>query len=480
MSLWTKKTIDQARGDGTGEDGQPALARSLTAWNLTALGVGAIIGAGIFVLTGHAAADYAGPGIVLSFILAAFACLLAGLCYAEFSAMVPVAGSAYTYAYVTVGQILAWIIGWDLALEYLFASGTVAVGWSGYFVNLLKQMGIAVPAALSSAPLEATGFHFHTTGAIINLPAVVLVGAISTLLYIGIRQSARFNSAIVILKLIVVGLVIIFGAFYVVPDNWHPLIPPETVDAHGLSHYGWSGVLRGAGVIFFAYIGFDAVSTTAQEAVRPQRDLPIGILASLALCTILYIMMSLVLTGLTPFTNLDVPHPVVAAIEHVPQLSWLTYPIDIGAVAGLTTVMLVMMLGQSRVLFAMGRDRLLPPILGSVHPRYKTPHVATIVTGILAALLAGLFPIGLLGELVSIGTLLAFAIVCFCVLVLRITRPDLPRPFRTPMVWLVAPLGIAVCLWVMLGLPGDTWIRLIVWMIIGFFIYFFYSRKRAV
>lgn len=479
MSLWTKKTIDEARTDGDGDQSSPTLARSLNAWSLTALGIGAIIGAGIFVLTGSAAAQYAGPGIVLSFVLAATACLFAGLCYAEFAAMVPVAGSAYTYAYVTVGQFLAWIIGWDLALEYLFASGTVAVGWSGYFVNLLKQIGIVIPPALTSAPLTVVnGFHFETTGALINLPAVVLVGVITTLLYMGIRNSARVNGAIVVLKLLVVFLVIGFGLFYVVPAHWSPLIPPEVVDDKG-SHYGWGGVLRGAGVIFFAYIGFDAVSTTAQEAVRPQRDMPIGILGSLVFCTILYILMALVLTGLVPYTELNVPHPVVVAIENVRQLHWLALPVDIGAVAGLTTVMLVMMLGQSRVLYAMSRDKLLPAPLGKVHPTFRTPYVATVVTGVLAAVLAGLFPINILGELVSIGTLLAFAIVCVCVLVLRITQPRMERPFKTPLFWLVCPLGVLVCGYLMYGLPGDTWLRLIVWMVIGFAVYFGYSRRRA-
>ncbi|MEA1675262.1 amino acid permease [Nitrospirillum sp. BR 11163] len=479
LSLWTKKTIEEASADGDGDESRPTLARSLNAWNLTALGIGAIIGAGIFVLTGSAAAQYAGPGIVLSFVLAATACLFAGLCYAEFSAMVPVAGSAYTYAYVTVGQFLAWIIGWDLALEYLFASGTVAVGWSGYFVNLLKQVGIVIPEALTSAPLTVKdGFHFQTTGAVLNLPAVLMVGLITLLLYVGIRNSARVNGIIVLLKLLVVFLVIGFGLFYVVPAHWSPLIPAEVVDDKG-AHYGWGGVLRGAGVIFFAYIGFDAVSTTAQEAVRPQRDMPIGILGSLAFCTVLYILMSLVLTGLVPYTELNVPHPVVIAIEAVRQLHWLALPVDIGAVAGLTTVMLVMMLGQSRVLYAMSRDKLLPPVLSKVHPTYRTPHVATVVTGVLAALLAGLFPIDILGELVSIGTLLAFAIVCGCVLVLRITQPAMARPFKTPLFWLVCPLGVLVCGYLMYGLPGDTWLRLVIWMVIGFFVYFLYSRRRA-
>ncbi|MDP1891066.1 MAG: amino acid permease [Gemmatimonadaceae bacterium] len=482
MGLFVKKPMSILMQEASSE-GEHSLKRSLTALNLTALGVGAIIGAGIFVLTGTAAATHAGPAIVLSFVFAGLGCAFAGLCYAEFASMIPIAGSAYTYGYATLGEFFAWIIGWDLILEYLFAASTVAVGWAGYFSRIMNDIGYPIPAALSNAPFRVEGTHtLVPTGAIINLPAVLLVLALTTLLVIGIKESARFNNIIVAVKIAIVLLVIGFGIMFVDQANWHPFIPAkEIVDAAtGTTRYGWSGIFAGAGVIFFAYIGFDAVSTAAQEAKNPQRDLPIGILASLAVCTVLYILMAGVMTGLTPFRNLAVPDPVYVALDAAgPGLAWLKYLTTIGAVAGLASVVLVMLMGQPRIFYAMSRDGLLPPLFGRVHKKFKTPYLATIITGVVAAAVAGAFPIGLLGELVSIGTLLAFVIVCAGILVLRYVQPELHRPFRTPLVPFVPIGGILVCGWLMWSLPRDTWLRLLIWMGLGLAIYFLYSRRHS-
>jgi len=504
MGLWSRKSIAQLQSEAAAEGTEVTLRRALGALNLTMLGIGAIIGAGIFVLTGTAAAQYAGPAIVLSFVLAGLGCLFAGLCYAEFAAMIPIAGSAYTYGYATLGELVAWIIGWDLILEYLFGAATVAVGWAGYFTALLKDIGITLPTAWTQAPLNVVGTHTlvrnvlcynpathesiaATNGAcaaglevvpgMINLPAIVLIGLMSTLLVIGIKESAGFNNIIVFVKVAIVLLVIGFGFMYVNTANWHPFIPPNSGET---GHYGWSGIVRGAAVVFFAYIGFDAVSTAAQEARNPQRDMPIGILASLAVCTILYILMALVMTGLAPYHELNVPQPVYVAIAKAGSaLKWLTYFINIGAIAGLASVVLVMLLGQPRIFFSMSRDGLLPSIFGKVHPRFQTPYITTIITGIVAAAVAGFFPIGLLGELVSIGTLLAFVIVCFGVMILRYSRPNIPRPFRTPLVPVVPILGILICGYMMYSLPKDTWTRLIVWMLVGLVIYFTYGMRNS-
>jgi APA family basic amino acid/polyamine antiporter len=482
MGLLVKKPMSILMQEATSE-GEHSLKRSLTALNLTALGIGAIIGAGIFVLTGTAAATHAGPAIILSFVFAGIGCAFAGLCYAEFASMIPIAGSAYTYGYATLGEFFAWIIGWDLILEYLFAASTVAVGWSGYFSRIMKDIGFPIPTALSNAPYRVEGTHtLIRTGAIVNLPAVLLVVALTTLLVIGIKESARFNNFVVGLKLTIVLLVIGFGIMFVNQANWHPFIPAkEIVDAAtGTTRFGWPGVFAGAGVIFFAYIGFDAVSTAAQEAKNPQRDLPIGIMASLIICTVLYILMAAVMTGLTPFKNLAVPDPVYVALDAAgPGLAWLKYLTTVGAVAGLASVVLVMLMGQPRIFYAMSRDGLLPPMFGAVHPRFRTPYISTIITGAVAAAVAGAFPIGLLGELVSIGTLLAFVIVCAGILVLRYVQPELHRPFRTPFVPFVPVGGVLVCGWLMWSLPRDTWLRLLIWMAIGLVIYFTYSRKHS-
>ena len=478
MGLWSKKSITLLQAEAASE-GEHSLKRALGAMNLTMLGIGAIIGAGIFVLTGTAAAQYAGPGIVLSFVLAGLGCLFAGLCYAEFAAMIPIAGSAYTYGYATLGEFIAWIIGWDLILEYLFGAATVAVGWSGYFTAFLRELGVDLPTAWTQAPLSVVGTHtlVRNEGGIINLPAMALILLMTALLVIGIKESARFNNIIVFVKVAIVFLVIGFGFMFVNSANWQPFIPPNTGE---IGHFGWSGVVRGAAVVFFAYIGFDAVSTAAQEAKNPQRDMPIGILASLAVCTVLYILMALVMTGLVPYTQLNVPHPVFVAIEAAgPGLRWLTYFINIGAIAGLASVVLVMLMGQPRIFYSMSRDGLLPAVFGKVHPKFQTPYITTIVTGLVAAVVAGFFPIGLLGELVSIGTLFAFVIVCAGVIVLRYKQPNIPRPFRTPMVPLVPILGILTCVGMMALLPGDTWIRLIVWLILGLLIYFLYGMRHS-
>ncbi len=472
MALWRQmlavKSIDALLAEAAGEN---RLRRVLGPVSLSALGVGAIIGAGIFVLTGLAAKEFAGPGLALSFIVAGTGCTLAALCYAEFASTVPVAGSAYAYAYATLGELMAWIIGWDLVLEYAVASSTVAYGWSHYFLSLLGLFGVEISKTWTASPIDydpALG-HWIATGSICNLPAALVVLAVTVVLVIGIRESARFNAAMVILKVAVVLFVIVVGAAYVDPNNWQPFLP-----------YGWDGVMRGASYIFFAYIGFDSVSTHAEEARNPQRDVPIAILASLLSCTILYVLVAVVLTGMVPFNEISVNAPVADAFSRH-GLKAATLLISSAAVVGITSVLLVLLLSQARVLFAMARDGLIPrSFFAAVHPRFRTPHKATILTGVIVALIAALFPLELLADLVNIGTLFAFVIVCGSVLILRRTQPTLHRPFRTPFVPFVPLAGIAMNLALMLSLGWENWLRLGVWLAVGLAIYFVYGRHRSV
>ncbi|HAN00058.1 MAG TPA: amino acid permease [Marinilabiliales bacterium] len=450
-----------------------SLNRTLGPVNITLLGIGAVIGAGIFVLTGTAAANYAGPGIVISFIISGIACGFAALCYAEFASMLPVAGSAYTYAYATMGKTVAWIIGWDLILEYLFSASAVAVGWSGYMISFLNDFGIHIPKAFCSAPFIQSADGIVRSGAFFDIPAMLIVGLLTAILYVGIKESTRFNNLIVYVKVGVVLLFVFVGYKYINLANWTPFIPENTGK---FGEFGWSGILRGAGVIFFAYIGFDAVSTVAQEAKNPKRDMPIGIILSLAICTILYIAVALVLTGIIDYRLLNVADPIAVGINSIgSQLMWLRPIIKIGALAGLSSVILVMLLGQPRIFYSMSKDGFLPPVFSKIHPRFKTPHINTIITGVATLIIAGLLPIGILGELVSIGTLLAFAIVCGGILVMRHTHPELPRGFRTPWVPFVPIMGVLTSLAQMVALPFDTWMRLVIWMAIGMVIYYFYS-----
>ena len=456
--LFSVKTVKMLEEEMAGEN---RLRRVLGPVSLTALGVGAIIGAGIFVLTGLAAHDYAGPGLMLSFVIAGLGCAFAALSYAEFASMIPVAGSAYTYAYATLGELMAWIIGWDLILEYGMASSTVAYGWSKYFLHFLELFGLHIPPFLASDP-------FSTPGAWFNLPAAAVVLLVTIVLVIGIRESARFNAVIVVLKLGVVLFVIVAGIPHVNPANWHPFMP-----------FGLTGVASGAAYVFFAYIGFDSVSTHAEEARNPQRDVPIGIIASLSICTVLYIAVSAVLTGMVPYTKINIDAPLAAAF--VPYgLSAAVFIISLGAVAGITSVLLVLMLSQPRVFFAMARDGLLPyEFFGTIHPRFRTPHKATILTGSVVAIVAALFPIHALAEMVNIGTLFAFVVVCAAVWIMRYTNPHQRRPFRCPMMPLIPALGILFNIGLMFSLGWHNWARLTIWLGVGLIIYFSYGRHHS-
>ncbi len=486
------------------ETDEHSLKRALGPVNLITLGIGAIIGTGIFVLTGQAAATNAGPAIVISFCLAGIGCAFAGLCYAEFASLIPIAGSAYTYGYATLGEIFAWIIGWDLILEYAFGAATVASGWSGYFVSLMRDCGITVPPQWTATPgtemifyhgqwsaLSNIGPALKTAGidpnslphvlAHFNLVAFLAIAVVTVILVIGVRESANINSTMVIIKVGVVFVFIGLAAIFVfkhpsiAAENWHPFIPPNT--GH-FGDFGWSGIARGAAVIFFAYIGFDAVSTTAQEARNPQRDMPIGIIGSLIVCTILYIVVAALLTAIVPYSILNVADPVSVGVEAI-GVHWGSILVDAGVVAGLASVMLVMLLGQSRVLYSMSRDGLLPPWASAVHPRFRTPWITSIVVGIFAAIFASVLTIQNLSALVNIGTLLAFVIVCTGVWILRVRRPHLERPFKTPWVPVVPILGALISFAMMASLPRETWIRLVVWLVIGMVIYFTYSRRHS-
>ncbi len=482
MGLFTKKPLSVIIAQAQ-EEGSHSLKRGMGAFDLTMLGIGSVIGAGIFVLTGQAAAQHAGPAIVLSYVLGGIVCALAALCYAELAAMIPVSGSAYTYTYATLGEFIAWLIAWDLIIEYLFAASTVSVGWSGYFVGWLHDIfHITIPPALADAPFKAgEGFNFIRTGAILNVPAVGVVLFTAAVLIAGITESKTFNNVVVAIKVGVVLLVIGFGFAHVNPANWHPFIPPVETDPVTMhSKYGLPGIFTAAGVIFFAYIGFETVSTAGQEAKNPQKTMPIGILAALAICTTLYLLMCLVITGLASYRELDVPAPVYVAVDHVGQsLAWLKPVVTTGATIGLFSTMLSLLYGQSRIFYAMGRDGLLPPAFGWVHSKRRTPWFGTLVVSLLAALMGGLFPIGILGELVSVGTLLAFALICAGVIYLRIKAPEMERPFKTPLWQVTAPLGVVACLYLVLSLPMVTFVRLFVWMVIGLVVYFLYAHRNA-
>ncbi|HSL20524.1 MAG TPA: amino acid permease [Vicinamibacterales bacterium] len=462
-NLLKTKSIERLLGDV--EHGGKSLKRTLTALDLTLLGIGAIIGTGIFVLTGTAAANQAGPAIVLSYVAAGLACGFAALCYAEFASMIPIAGSAYTYAYATLGEIFAWMIGWDLILEYAVGSMTVAIGWSGYFQRILAGFGLNLPAWMSAAPAAAEG-------AIVNLPAIIIVLIIMVLLVVGVRESARFNAVMVAIKLAAVLFFIVVGGFYVKPANWSPFMP-----------YGFPGVMAAGAVVFFAYIGFDAVSTTAEEAKNPSRDLPIGIIASLIICTVLYLLVAGILTGILPVTQYraDVQFlnaPVGYALAVI-NMDWAAGLVSAGAVAGITSVLLVMLMSQPRIFFSMSRDQLLPAGVSRVHPRFRTPYITTIITCVVVAIAAGLIPIQVVGEMTSIGTLFAFVVVSAAVMVLRIKRPDARRPFRVPFGPVIPILGVLSCVYLMVSLSIMTWVRFLVWLDLGMLIYWFYGRTHS-
>lgn len=479
MNLFRTKPVARLiEESGTGS----GLRRTLGPVNLVSLGIGSVIGAGIFVLSGQAAAQYAGPGIALSFAISGLAALLAGLCYAEFASMIPVAGSAYTYTYATMGEFMAWIIGWDLMLEYLFSGAAVAVSWSASAQAFMQEFGVKLPGWLAQAPWALEHNHLIATGTLINLPAVFISLVITAVLVVGIRESANFNNVMVFTKVGVLLVLVAYGAWFLhghralTSANWHPFIPPNS-GKFGI--FGWSGVFRGAAVVFFAYIGFDSVSCAAQEAKNPQRDMPIGLLVCIGICVVLFIAVSLVLTGMIHYTKLNIDSPFIFALQQTGAPAWLRFSVEIATLAGLTSVILISLLGQPRIFFSMAKDGLLPMSFSRLHPRFKTPYITTILTGVVCAITAGLLPLDLLGELISVGTLMAFSVVCAGIVILRKTRPDLPRPFRTPWVPFVPILGALICVAQAALLPADTWWRLVIWMAIGIAIYFSYSRHHS-
>lgn len=473
--LFKKKDISSIINESKSSNN--GLKRNLNVTNLVTLGVGAIVGTGIFVITGQAAALYAGPALTISFVISALGCVMAGLCYAEFAAMIPVSGGVYSYSYTTMGEILAWFVGWILILEYLFACASVAVGWSGYMLSLLKSWNIELPTQMIGSTFDhLKNGEWVWTGRIINFPAVFIVALVSAFLVGGIKQSAFVNNIIVVIKVSVILLFIGFGLSYINPGNLTPYIPENTGE---FGSFGWSGILRGAGVVFYAYLGFDALSTTAGEAKNPQRDMPKGILISLIICATLYVLVTTVLTGIVYYKELNVDAPIALAVDNIAGLKWLSPFIKIGAVAGLSSVILVMMLGQSRIYYAISKDGLLPKVFSKVHPKHGIPRNATVFASIATGIIAGLFPLEVLSELVSIGTLMAFTIVCISILVLRKTQPNLNRPFKTPFVPYVPLLGAAICIVQMVSLPWNTWVRLIGWSVIGFIIYFTYGMKNS-
>src|SRR5882724_2268801 len=470
--------------DSADQAGAKRLKQVLTAWSLTAIGLGATIGTGIFVLTGTVAANQAGPAVTLSLLIAAFGSGLAALCYAEFAAFLPVPGSAYSYTYATLGEAVSWFIGWNLLLEYGISASAVAVSWSAYVVNLIASANIDLPPQvikviklLINAPFEQSAEgHLIRTGAICNLPAVLIVTAMSAVCYVGMKESAGANTFMVALKVGIIVLFVVAGLSYIDPSNWKPYVPPN---AGSFGHFGWSGVLQGAAIIFFSYVGFDTASTTALEARNPQRDLPLGILGALAISAVLYVAMATVLTGMVPFQKLDSDAPVAVALDAHPQLAWLSSFVKAGVIAGMTSVILTSLLGQPRILLSMADDGLLPPFMSRCHARFKTPHVSTLVTGVFAALIAAVFPLDLLADLISMGILLAFAVVCLGVLVLRHTRPDAPRPFRVPWAPFTCVLGALFCFGLTLTLSWATWMRLVYWTALGMSIYAFYGFSHS-
>ena len=471
--LLAKKTdfSDADMGDG------PKLKRTLGPVGLTAIGIGAVIGGGIFVITGQAAAEHAGPAVLLAFILAAVGCSFTALCYAEFATLIPMSGSSYSYAYATLGELAAWFIGWNMVLEYGVSASAVAVSWTGYFTSLLDDFGMHLPHQFTNAPFAYTDNALVATGDYVNLPAVAIVLLLTWLCYVGIRESTGTNTFMVILKVALILLVIGVGWHYVNPALWHPFIPENA----GPGKFGWSGVLRGASMVFFAYIGFETTSTLAQESKNPQRDLPIGTLASLAICTVLYIGMAAVLTGLLSYDQLGTSEPVVTAIKAHAELGWLRLVVEIGALIGLSSVILCMVIAQPRIFMIMGRDGMLPKVFAKIHPKYHTPHINTLVTGFGIAALAAVFPLDLLGDLVSTGTLIAFAAVCIGVLILRRTQPDAPRTFRVPWAPLGCTLGVLSCVTLLAPILVN-WLNLalmLAWTLIGLIIYAGYGYRHS-
>lgn len=474
--LFRKKSIDQYISESDRANG---LKRNLSASNLVALGVGAIVGVGIFVVTGKAAANFAGPALTISFVISALACVMAGLCYAEFASMIPVSGSVYAYSYTTIGEFPAWFVGWILILEYLLACASVAVGWSEYVINFMTDIGIHLPPHLLQSPFEYSSTEgWHLTGALFNFPAVLIIVLLTSLLLGGIKQSAWINNVIVVIKVAVILLFVGFGLSYIDVSNWSPYIPEA--DPVEFGKYGWGGILRGAAVVFYAYLGFDALSTAAQEAKDPQKDMPRGILYSLAICTVLYISVTAVLTGIVHYSELNASAPIAVAIDRAGSgLAWLSPFIKLGAIAGLSSVILVMMLGQSRIYYAIAKDGLLPSFFAKVNNKTGTPQRAVLSAGLITAVVAAVVPMQVMTDLVSIGTLLAFAIVCVTIVILRKTRPDLKRPFKVPFSPFIPLLGAAICVLQMVALPMVAWFRLLLWSAIGIIIYFTFSRKNS-